>query len=713
MIAAIGGLRRPDGAAKLTGAADYAADTPVDGVTHAALVPATVATGRIAHIDTAAAVRAPGVLAVLTHTDMPRLKTIGSPPLGQSVLPLQDDTVRYEGQPVAMVLAETFEQARRGAELVRATYADVAVPRAFGDGESVTPRPGLISGNPAGRVGDVEAGLAAATTVVTATYTTPNRHHSPMEPSATVASWHGDQLTVHESTQWVFGTQMALAAAFDLPADHVRVVCPFIGGGFGCKGFVWPHTLLAAAAARVTGRPVKLVLTRAQMFTSCGHQPATTQTLTLGTDDDGRLTAVRHHSVNPTSTFDDYAENATGGTRWMYASPAIDVAVLVEHTSRQTPTPMRAPAEGLGMFALESAMDELAYALRMDPVELRLRNEPAVDPMTGQPFSSRPLPDCLRAAAQRFGWSGRPAEPRSMRDGDELVGWGMASVTMDTFRLPSSARVRLQADGRTIVEAGTQEIGTGLPGVLTTIAAQTLGVDPGSVEVHHGDTDLPETSGTFGSSATMGVGSAVAAAATELRDKLDALAGTGAYPRRLADAGLDSLDAEARWDPAERGEGRSIHTYGAIFVEVRVDPDLGLVRMPRCTATYAAGRIINPLTARSQMIGGIAWGYGQAMLEESILEPQLGRFLSKNMAGYLVPVCADIGDIDVSFIEDPDTDASPLGAKGIGELGAVGVSAAIANAVFHATGIRVRDLPISIERLLNPVWDAPTPTTRP
>jgi xanthine dehydrogenase YagR molybdenum-binding subunit len=642
------------------------------------------------------------VLAVLTHAHMPRLDLIEVPPLGQSVLPLQDDRVRYEGQPVAVVLADTTEQARYAAGLVEVAYVGVAAAAAFGDRELVIPGGGFVLAGPDDGVGDIGAGLAGADTVVTATYTTPDRHHNPMEPSATLAAWDGDQLTVHDATQWVFGVRRALAVAFGLPPDHVRVVCPYAGGGFGCKGFVWPHTLLAAAAARVTGQPVKLVLTRAQMFTSCGHQPATRQTVTLGAARDGRLTAIRHHSVNPTSTFDDYAENATDGTRWMYASPAIALATRVERTDRPTPTPMRAPAEGLGMFALESAMDELAYSLGIDPVELRLRNEPAVDPMTGRPFSSRPLPECLRRAADRFGWSGRTPKPRSMRDGDELVGWGMAAVTMNTFRMPSSARVRAHADGRTVVEAGTQEIGTGLPGVLTTIAAQTLGVDPESVEVRHGDTSLPETSGTFGSSATMGVGSAVAAAVGELRAKLDALGGTGGYAARLAGAGLDSLDAEARWDPAGQGSGHSIHTYGAIFAEVRVDADLGLVRMPRCVAAYAAGRIINPLTARSQIIGGITWGYGQAILEASIFEPHLGRFLSKNLAGYLVPVNADIGNIDISFVDDPDPHASPLGAKGIGELSAVGVSAAIANAVFHATGTRVRDLPITIERLLEP-----------
>ena len=459
MTAVARGLRRPDGPAKLTGTVIYTADTEIEGVAYAVLVPATVPSGRIAHIDTAVAAATPGVLAVLTHADMPRLHLMGTPPLGQSALPLQADRVRYAGQPVAMVLADTAERAHHAVGLVGLAYADVATPPAFGAGEPVAPVGGLLvrprvmsrkfnaevltlkilasavamASGPrrrlagsrlagsrlrvlAGRVdgvGDIDAGLAAADTVVTATYTTSDRHHNPIEPSATLADWDGDQLTVHDATQWVFGTRMVLAAAFGLPTDHVRVVCPYIGGGFGCKAYVWPHTLLTAAAARVTGRPVKLVLTRAQMFTSCGHQPATRQTVTLGAARDGRLTAIRHHSVNPTSTFDDYAENATDGTRWMYASPAIAVATRVQRTDRPPPTPMRAPAEGVGMFALESAMDELAYSLGIDPVELRLRNEPAVDPMTGDhspPGRSRNA--CARAPSASAGPAGRPSLAR-------------------------------------------------------------------------------------------------------------------------------------------------------------------------------------------------------------------------------------------------------------------------------------------------------------
>ena len=354
------------------------------------------------------------------------------------------------------------------------------------------------------------------------------------------------------------------------------------------------------------------------------------------------------------------------------------------------------------MFAVESAMDELAHELRIDPVQLRLRNEPERDPVTGQPFSSRPMRHCQLEGARRFGWSQRNPQPRSMARDGQLIGWGMAAATMDTFRFPSSARVRAHADGRVVVEIGTQEIGTGQPGLISLIAAEALGVDPDAVQIRHGDTGLPEAGITAGSSATMGVGSAVHTAASELSGKLEALrgsAGPQAGPAALlAGAGLDSLEAESRWEPTE--SPLSIHTYGALFVEVRVDPELGLVRCNRAVGVYGAGRIINPLAARSQMIGGITWGLGQALLERSTFEPNLGRFLSKNLAGYIIPGNADVGDIDVHFVDDHDEHASPIGAKGIGELGAVGVSAAVANAVFHATGTRVRDLPIGIHHLL-------------
>jgi xanthine dehydrogenase YagR molybdenum-binding subunit len=700
-------LPRPDGPAKLTGAARYSADRDdierSADLLHAALVTATVPGGRIAELDIAQAQAAPGVAAVLTAADMPRLVASG-PPMATTMLPMQDDVVRYEGQPIALVAAASRLQAEHAARLVRVHYADVVAATAFGDAAEVTPAGMYNLGPPDADKGDVEAGLAAADVVVRANYRTADRHHNPIEPSSTLAWWDGAELTVQDSTQGIFAVRSTLAEAFGIPADDVHVSCPFVGGGFGSKGFVHPHQLLTAAAARWLGRPVRVTLTRAQMFTGCGHQPATRQEITLGATRTGDLTAVAHHSVSAAAPADDYVEYTTAGTRWMYATPALRVRTRIERLTRPQPQPMRAPHEGPGMFAVESAMDELAHELGIDPVQLRLRNEPDVDPLTGEPFSSRPLRSCLTDAAARFGWADRDPRPRSMTRGPDRVGWGMAVATMDTFRMPSSARVRAHADGRVVVESGTQEIGTGLPGVLTLVAADVLGVPPETVQVRHGDTGLPAAGITAGSSATMGVGSAVHAAAGELAGKLDALRSSSGADQEaspadlLGAAGLDSLEAEARWEPAETG--RSVHTYGAVFVEVRVDPDLGLVRVARCVGSYAAGRIVNPLAARSQLTGGIVWGIGQALLERSVFEPKLGRFLSKNLAGYIVPGNADVPEIDVRFVDDVDEHASPIGAKGIGELSAVGVSAAIANAVFHATGIRVRELPIGIHHLI-------------
>jgi xanthine dehydrogenase YagR molybdenum-binding subunit len=616
--------------------------------------------------------------------------------LGHTVIPLQDVKIHYDGQPVALVLAETLEQAQYAASLVTATYTDVGIPLLFGQGKEIAPS-GPHTFFPANEAkGDLEAGLASADKTVTASYSTSDRHHSAIEPSATIAWWDDDQLTLHSSVQAASVAQQSVAGLFGIPPEHIRVICPFTGGGFGSKGYIWPHLILAAAAAKASGRAVKLVMTRAQMFSLSGHQPATAQTVTLGATADGHLTAVRHHGVNAAARVDQYTEFTTGGATWLYDSPAIEVQTRVQELDRPQPTPMRAPHEGPGMFALESAMDELAHALEMDPVELRLVNEPTFEPLTGKPFSSRALVACLQEGARRFGWADRgPAR----REGDHLIGSGMAVATMSSFRGPSSAKLRIDDEGHVVVETGMQEIGTGLPAMIQAVAAEALGCEPSDIEVRHGDSALPPHMGTIGSISTSSLGAAVQDAANAVMEKLQAQPGDS-----LADlvgaTGLDFVESEGRWAPGAEQGTHSIRTYGAVFVEVRVDADLGLVRVPRIVGVYSAGRIINQLAARSQMTGGIIWGYGQALLEKSVLEPNLGRFLSRNLAGYVVPVNADIGEIDVSFVEEDDRIASPVGAKGIGELGATGVSAAIANAVFNATGKRIRSLPIRIHDLL-------------
>ena len=735
MNAAIGtAISRQDGPAKVTGHARYAADTPVADIVHAVFVPAMVARGRVISIDTRVAESAPGVVRVFVHGTFPRLGAATSPPLGQAVVPLQDDRVFYEGQPIALVVAETLEQAQHAASLVDANVAGEAAHVDFATVLD-TATTGTSFAPSDEHVGDANAALGRSDVRLDAEYFTADRHHVAMEPSATVVEWRGDDVFIYDATQWVFGVRAVVAAAFGIRAERVHVRAEYVGGGFGSKGYVWPHQLLAVAAAREVGRPLKLSLSRANTFVAHGYQPASIQRLSLGASRDGRLDAIRHDAFTPTSRRDGYVEYAAIASRHLYACPNIATTHRIVPVDRTTPTPMRAPHEGLASFGIESAMDELAYALQLDPMELRLRNYTDADPISGKPFSSKGLRDCYRIGADRFGWGTRTAAPGSMRDGRDLVGWGMATAMMETFRFPSKARVSIISGGRVLVEAGSQEIGTGVRTILPQIAADALGVSIDRIDLSLGDTSLPETGGTFGSSTTIGVGSAVHDAATRLRSKLEERAG-GAVPpsaqwdAMLADAGIDRMSVESDWSSTRivqriglassiralaadgdwkpgpeatqlGGDPRwSMHTWGAVFVEVRVDEDFRIPRVSRIVGVYSAGRIINPKTARSQMTGGIIWGVGQALLEESAMDPQLGRYLSKNLAGYVVPVNLDIPDIDVSFVEDVDPHASPLGARGIGELAATGVSAAIANAVFHATGVRVRRLPIRPEALL-------------
>ncbi|MEV8509488.1 xanthine dehydrogenase family protein molybdopterin-binding subunit [Actinoplanes sp. NPDC051475] len=711
---------RADGVAKVTGAARFAADVPVDGLRHAVLVTATVPAGRVARLETAAAEGAPGVVAVLTAANAPRLALAGDGYAGR--LPLQDDRVCYEGEPIAVVVADRLERARAAARLVRAEYVvepaatdlDAVLDAAYAP--TPTPRWGPADTS----VGDVDAGLDRAAVVVRRRYTTEARHHCAIEPSATLAEWRDGRLTLHDATQGVFNVRTVIAAALGLAPDRVRVRCEYTGGAFGGKGYVWPHQLIAAMTATTLGGAVRLVLTRAQTFTGNGYQPPTRQAVTLGADADGRLLAVRHESVSATATYGEYPEMAANCSRVVYASPAIETRNRVAPVATILPTPMRAPHEGAGMFALESAMDELAYELGLDPLELRLRNHAETDPTTGQPFSSKELLACYAEGARRFGWSGRPMPVRSLRAGDELVGWGVASAIGSTFRFPAGARVRVGVDGGVVVEAGCQEIGAGTYTVLPQLAAEALGCPPEQVTLRLGDTALPETGVTAGSSTTMSVGSAVRSAALELAAKLAAMVDGRADPAtlrlagaeltvkngppttvRLADLlashGVDGVAAEARWAPGP--QRHSIHAFGAVFADVAVDELLGSVRVRRLVGVYSAGRIVNPLTARAQLTGGLIWGLGQTLMERSVHDARLGRYVSKNLSGYLLPVSADVPELNVGFVEEHDPHASAIGARGIGVLGAVGVGAAIANAVHHATGVRLRDLPITAEAL--------------
>jgi xanthine dehydrogenase YagR molybdenum-binding subunit len=687
-------LSRADGRLKVTGRARYTADVRLDDALHAAIVHSTIAHGRATSIDTTVAEKVPGVVAVLTAASMPRLHPTPRPwshlhPHGQGYLPLQDDQIHYAGQPVALVVADTRDQAAEAGTLVKIVY-DAEPPVVFNaDTARTAVDPPQFLWPVTSSVGDPARALADAAIRIERTYRTADRHHNQMEPHATLAAWGADgTLTLFETTQHIYGAKDLVAIVLGMPPGKINVVSEFLGGGFGGKAYVWPHTLLAAVAAKLLARPVRIELTRAQMYSMVGHQPATIQTITLGADRSGRLAGIDHESISPTSIFDSYIEYAANATRFLWgASGGISTRHRIVHVNRNTPTAMRSPHEALGHFALECAMDELAYASGVDPVQLRLLNDTDTDPFSGRPFSTRGVRRCLVEGAAQFGWHHRKPQPGAMRDGRYRIGQGVAAAVYTHWRWPARARVTLDTEGSALVEAGMHDLGTGTYTVMRQVAAEALGVPVDKVTVRLGDTRLPDSHAAIGSATMANAGAAVLLAAQAARAKAAHANGV--------------VVAEAGYDPVEEAAGpKAIFSFAAVFAEVRVDEELGLVRLNRLVGAYDAGRIINPKLARSQAIGGIIWGTGQALTEQSETDPDSGRFLHRNLSGYLVPANADIPELEVLFVGEPDEEASPLGAKGLGELTAVSVAPAIANAVFHATGRRIRELPITIEKLL-------------
>jgi len=734
-LAVIGApLNRVDGPAKVTGDAKYAAEFGSDGMAYAVIVQSTVPRGRMVRLDTGDAERAPGVLLVMTHRNAPALPDGGkaaiNPPAGRTLSLLQDDVVHYSGQPIALVIADGFERAVDAARLVRVGY-ELATPALDFDRAKQSPhKPKKEGASPTDIAwGDVDAGLAQGEVRIDAVYSTPMEHHNPMEPHATVARWDGDQLTLHDATQYVSGVRQTVAKTLGIPPANVRVVDPYVGGGFGCKGSTWSHVVLAAMAARQLGRPVKLALARPQMFGPVGGRPQTEQHVVLAARRDGTLTAVRHDVVCHTSEMEDFAELSASPTRSLYAYPNGGTTHRLATMNVGVGTFQRAPGESTGTFAIESAMDELAYALRMDPLALRLANYADKEAHSGKPWTSKRLRECYQQAAERFGWSRRTPAPGSMRDGRWRVGYGLATATYPAHRRPANALARLLPDGTILVQSGTHDLGTGTYTILTQVAAETLGVPVERVRVQIGDTAMPEAPVSGGSTTAASVGPAVQAACKALRDKViasavqdersplhgatvgdvDVEAGTllvrSASRRRETLAALAArqpspLEARAEAKPGEEEKPYASRSFGAVFTEVRVDSSLGIVRVPRIVATYTVGRLLNAKTGRSQLEGGIVWGVSMALFENSLLDARYGRFVNNNLAEYHVPVNADIGRIDVTFVEENDTLFNPLGARGIGEIGITGVPASIANAVYHATGKRVRDLPITLDKLL-------------
>jgi xanthine dehydrogenase YagR molybdenum-binding subunit len=702
-------LERVDGRAKVTGAAKYAGDFRPERFAHAVIVQSTIAKGRIAEIDSAAAHQVPGVIAILTHENAPKLQAkpqsggggLGGN-LGEKLMPLSDATVHFAGQHIACVIAETLDQARHAASLLRVLYQEEppALDMTAEEPNATFPEKALGGEEAQHHRGDVEAALTAPDSVkIEPTYSIPVETNNPMEPSATVAAWDGDRLTVEDATQAVIGTRNLFAGLFGIPRQNVRVLCPFTGGGFGCKGHQWPHTILAALAAREIARPVKLVLTRAQMFTSVGHRPPTVQRLALAARRDGTLTAIRHETLNPSSPITEFVAPCGAVTsKQMYTCANVAAVNKLVRINVGAPTPMRAPAESPATFALESAMDELAYALGMDPLELRLKNYADHDPAEGKPWSSNHLRQCYERGAAKFGWKNRKHEPRSMRDGDLLVGWGMATAFYPGKRQPSSAKVRITADGRAHVQAATQELGTGSYTVFTQVAADALDLPVDRVTFELGDSDLPEAPFSAGSCSAASVSEAVVQAAAAVKAKLP---GTGSYPDLLKRAGLPFVEAEVSVKPDDaKIKAHNVHSFGAQFCEVKIDPLLPRVRVTRWVSVIDGGRILNRRTAESQIAGALVMGIGMALMEETVYDPRTGRPVTDNFADYHIPVNADLVPLEVEFIDQPDPVINTLGCRGVGEIGITGAAAAIANAVFHATGKRVRDLPITMDKLL-------------
>ncbi|MFG1749433.1 xanthine dehydrogenase family protein molybdopterin-binding subunit [Streptosporangium sandarakinum] len=683
-------LERVEGVEKVTGLARYAYENFPDDLAYAVPVQASVARGTVLAADVDAVVRLPGVIAAIWHGNAPRL----APADNAELAVLQSDRVAYRGQYVAVVVAETLQCAREAARLLRIDYdAEPHDVELRADHPEMYRPDRVNAGYPADtELGDPDAALAAAPVLVDATYRTPAEHNNPMEPHATVAVWSGDGLTLHDSTQGVSALRETIAPLFGMPPENVRVISPHVGGGFGSKGAALPPVVLAALAAKHTGRPVKLAVTRQQMFAVTGYRTPTIQRVRLGADTDGRLTVIVHEAFEQSSRLREFAEQTTTPTRVMYAAPDRRTAHRLVRLDVPTPAWMRAPGEAPGMFALESAMDELAVACGIDPVELRIRNEPAAEPESGLPFSSRNLVGCLREGARRFGWADRDPTPAARTRGRMLVGTGVAASTYPVYRRPSRASARCEPDGRFSVRIAAADIGTGARTILTQVAADALRVTPDRVRVEVGDTALPAASLAGGSAGTASWGTAVVRACEALLEELDLRGG---------DVPAEGLEATA--DTAEEvGEQPEYarHAFGAQFAEVGVDLDTGEARVLRLLGAFAAGRIVNPVTARSQFVGGMTMGMSMALLEESVMDREFGDYLNHDLAQYHVPTAMDLPDVQAYWIEEDDPHLNPLGAKGIGEIGIVGTAAAVANAVHHATGVRVRDLPIRLDKLV-------------
>jgi xanthine dehydrogenase YagR molybdenum-binding subunit len=734
-------LTRRDGMLKVMGAAKYAADHHPPGMLHAVLAVSSIARGRVAFLNVAAAKAHRGVVEVITPANRPALAQDPdekSNPFMFRLDLLQNDRVRYAGQPIAVVIAETLEAATEGAALLAPRYEIEPARLGLDATDSFVPL-AVGPGFPAQmQHGDVEAELAAAERTITQTYETAAQYHNPMEPHAIVAAWDGDTLSIDTPSQGLAMAQGRLAGLFGIAPDNIHIRSPFLGGGFGCKGLMSGPQVLGVVAARAVGRPVKLVLRRDQMFGPVGHRAPTRQTLRLGTDGDGALVALDHRTKTMSSTFDDFFEPASDISHTLYASTAIATSHEAVRADIGTPLFMRAPGEASGSIALESAIDEMAQACGMDPLAFRLKNYAEVEPISGKPFSSKALRECYRQGAERFGWGRRPLAPRQMRDRDGLlVGWGVGTATFPAIMFAAQAKAVLRRDGGGIMEIGAHDMGQGASTALAQIAADGLGLDLDQLEFRSGTTDLPDAGIAGGSSHTATAGMAIHNAGADViarladlatNDERSPLYGAGnagviarsgrlvrrddpslgeSYADILRRAGLAQIDGRGTAGNPNLMEAHAQsdyakHAHGAVFAEVKVDPDLGQTRVTRLVGAFAAGRIINPRLVRSQLYGGMIWGVSFALHEQAVVDVGSGRSMNANLAEYHVPVNADVPSVEAILVEEHDPHVNALGIKGVGEIGITGTAGAVANAVWHASGIRVRKFPITLDRLIEP-----------
>jgi xanthine dehydrogenase YagR molybdenum-binding subunit len=740
-------LDRVDGRLKVMGGARYTAEWDLPGLAYGALATSAIARGKVRALDVKAAQQAPGVLAVLTYLNAPRLQPMpdkvgnslfrGEGGITETLQPLQDATIAYAGQPLAVVVADTHEHARYAASLVRITYDETA-PELNSATASRQTLPETFTGSKEEplqvTVGDPKAALATAPVKLERVYESAITHHNPIEQLATIARWEkrngADYLTVYDTTRGVDTLQEVIATSLSLPKESVHIICPFIGGAFGSKGWLYAPALLTAMAARVVGRPVKIELRRQDMFSTAGQRGATRQTLSLGATRDGKLTSLQHDTQAQTSMVSGYTEPCARVSRMMYAVPNLGFAHHLSHLNLPSPCPMRGPGETVGGWALECAIDELATELNLDPVELRLRNYADKNPETNKPFSSKHLRECYARGQELIGWAARNPKPRSMREGNSLIGYGMATTMYPAARREASARATIFADGRALVQSATHELGNGAYTIFRQVSADALALPVDNVRFELGDSALPKAPTTGGSSTTASVGPAATAAgqavlsalkkvaardaksplfgaaedAIEARDgrlvrKANAAQGE-TYAAILKRAKLPSISAEGQAKPGEEREQFSFYSFGAVFAKVRVDEASGSIRVAQLCAVYDVGRLMNPQTARSQFIGGMAMGLGATLMEATHYDARNGRAVVRNLADYHVPSMADTPDILVEALNIPDPHISAQGARGIGEIGCVGTPAAITNAVFHATGQRLRSLPLTPDKLL-------------